>query len=150
MMARGRVLGLGLLPLLAVSSVVPLVTTVEIRMQQKRLDYFFPAPTRRSVVFKIHARDAPEKSRIMFTSPLPAGRHRYEVQVLDGKRDRILVIATPVSAGKSTFEVNIAGEGRFDFGFWTTGPDAREYRFSVEGPLKNKTFDLDMPERTLP
>ena len=37
-------------------------------------DYFLPAPRQRRVLFKLDARQAPPKARLMFLSPLPRGR----------------------------------------------------------------------------
>jgi hypothetical protein len=103
------------------------------------------APREPDLVLRLRARDAPEKARVLFTSPLPAGTHRYRIEVLDGRLDRTLVIATPVRPGRSTFQVSISGEGRFDLGFWSEGPRAREYRFTLFAPVKSQTIDLDLP-----
>lgn len=132
-------------PLIALVS--PATTTIELRLQPGRLDYLLPAPTNRSVAFKVDARNAPPTCRITFTEPLPAGRHRYRIDVLHGRRERTLVIATPVTAGRSTFEVNITGEGRFDFGFWSGSAGIGEYRFTLIPPVRARTFQLDLPAR---
>jgi hypothetical protein len=85
----------------------------------------------------------------MFLSPLPAGAHRFRFQVTGGA-DRTLVIAVPLASGRSSVTVQIEGEGRYDFGFWTgEGGDVKapvkEYRFTVEGPLPTRTFELELP-----
>jgi hypothetical protein len=112
-------------------------------------DYFLPAPRQRRVLFKLDARQAPPKSRLMFLSPLPAGAHRFRFQVTGGA-DRTLVIAVPLASGRSSVTVQIEGEGRCDFGFWTGEGDdvkapVKEYRFTVEGPLPTRTFELELP-----
>jgi hypothetical protein len=118
-------------------------TTIELRLEQA--DHFLPAPTARSVRFKLDARAAPAKCRIMFTGPLPAGEHRYRIEIARGRPDRTLTIATPVAAGRSAFEVSITGRGRVDLGFWSSAPVPKEYRFTVVSPVKSRRFELDMP-----
>jgi hypothetical protein len=130
--------------LVAVAVVDVTATEIELRLEPGRLDYFLPAPAKRTVVFTLDARNAPPKSRIMFTSPLPAGRHRYRILVVHGRPDRTLTIATPVRPGRSSFEVNVRGPGRFDLGFWSSGPQAREYRFTLDGPVSTGHFALEM------
>jgi hypothetical protein len=109
-------------------------------------DYFLPAPRQRHVLFKLHARQGPPKARLMFLSPLPAGDHHFRFQVSGGD-DRTLVIAVPLASGRSSVTVQIEGAGRFDFGFWTGDVNApvKEYRFTVQGPLPSRTFDLELP-----
>ena len=104
-------------------------------------DYFLPPPAHPSVVFKLDARAAAPKTRLMFMRPLPAGWHRYRF-VVTGGADRTFVVATPVARGESSFEVSVAGPGRFDFGFWAEGSPAKEYRFTVTGPA-TQTFALE-------
>src|SRR6185436_16356077 len=89
-------------------------STIAVRLKASQLDYFMPPPAGDVIRFRIDARQAPPKSGILFTGPVPAGRHLYQIQVLHGRRDRTLVIATPVGAGRSSFEVRVAGEGRLD------------------------------------
>jgi hypothetical protein len=118
------------------------------QLRLTRRDYFLPPPAARVVLFQLDARAAAPKTRLMFTSPLAAGpRHlRFEVT---GGRDKTFVIAVPVAPGRSRVEVDITGAGRFDFGFWSGGPaDAgppREYRFTVQAPVRGRSFELDMP-----
>lgn len=109
-------------------------------------DYFLPAPRQRRVLFKLDARLAPPKARLMFLSPLPAGAHRFRFQVTGGA-DRTLVIAVPLASGRSTITVQIEGQGRYDFGFWTGDVRApvKEYRFTVYGPLPSRRFALELP-----
>jgi hypothetical protein len=108
-------------------------------------DYFLPPPSKRSVLLLLDARAAPPKTRIMFTAPLAPGTHRFRIEVAGGAA-RTFVLAIPAGSGRSRYEVDIAGAGRFDFGFWS-GPDAGppiERRFTVQAPVK-RTFDLEMP-----
>jgi hypothetical protein len=109
-------------------------------------DLFLPAPTRSDVVFDIDARRAPAKTRVMFLQPLPAGRHRLRLKVAGGGAGRTFVIATPLQSGRSTVQVDVVGQGRYDFGFWSgsAGAPVKEYRFTVTGP-RARTFDLDLP-----
>ena len=94
---------------------------------------------------KLDARVAPPKCRIMFTSPISAGKHRYRIEITHGHPDRTLTIATPVAPGRSVFEVSITGQGRVDLGFWSSAPVPKEYRFTLVAPVKARTFELDMP-----
>jgi hypothetical protein len=119
------------------------VATIELRLE--RADHFLPAPAGRSVKFKLDARAAPPKCRIMFTTPLPAGEHRYQIEIAGGRPDRTLTIATPVAAGRSTFQVSITGQGRVDLGFWSSAPVPKEYRFTLAAPVEGRRFELDMP-----
>jgi len=117
----------------------------EVRLEQERLDYMLPPPEQRNLALVLRAKDAPEKARIMFTAPVAAGGHRLDIEVVNGRRDRTVVIATPVAVGRSTFRVSIAGQGRFDLGFWSGGPVPREYRFTLLAPVREKVIVLDMP-----
>ena len=118
-----------------------------LELQAAVMDEFLPAPTRPHVLFRLDARAAAPKSRIMFLQPLPAGRHRLRLEVTGAGRERTFVIAVPVRRGRSTFDVSIAGTGRYDFGFWAGDPKAptKEYRFSLVGPVAAKTFEVDLP-----
>jgi hypothetical protein len=118
----------------------------QLTLAAAKQDYFLPAPRRRRVLFKLDARQAPPKARLMFLSPLPAGEHRFRFQVTGGA-DRTLVIAVPLAGGRSAVTVQIEDEGRYDFGFWTGDVRApvKEYRFTVEGPLPSRTFKLELP-----
>jgi hypothetical protein len=53
----------------------------------------------------------------------------------------------PLASGRSTFEVTIAGRGRFDLGFWAGAPGAppTDYRFTMVAPTGPRTFELAMP-----
>jgi hypothetical protein len=117
--------------------------TIELRLE--RPDHFLPAPGAPNVHFKLDARAAPAKCRIMFNAPLPAGEHRYRIEIAHGRRDHTLTIATPVAPGRSVFEVSITGQGRVDLGFWSSAPVPKEYRFTVVAPIENRRFELDMP-----
>jgi hypothetical protein len=118
---------------------------IALRLEADRLDHFLPAPPRRTVRLALDARNAPPKTRVMFIAPLPAGRHRYEIDVRGGRADRTLTIATPVRPGRSTFDVTVSGAGRVDLGFWSAGPTPREYRFTVHAPVNGERFDVDLP-----
>jgi len=106
-------------------------------------DHFLPAPGQPHVVFRLDARAGAPKSRIMFTAPLPAGRHRMRLEV-QGGQDRTFVIATPVQRGRSSFEIAVAGTGRYDFGFWAgeAGAPVKEYRFTLQGPVAHQVYDV--------
>jgi hypothetical protein len=106
-------------------------------------DYFLPPPAHRSVLFKLDARAAAPKTRLMFTRPLPGGRHRYRFVLTGSSPDRTFVVATPVGEGASSFEVSISGAGRFDFGFWSEGAAHKEYRFTALAPVTGQTFELE-------
>jgi hypothetical protein len=114
-------------------------------------DYFLPSPAagQRIMVLRLDLRHAPPKSRILFNSPLAAGDYRLRVEVTGDAAGRTMVIAVPLTVGASSFDVSIAGTGRFDLGFWADGPGAgnREYRFTVVAPVRGRTFRLDMPPR---
>jgi hypothetical protein len=118
---------------------------VTIRLRLTQLDHFLPPPRGSSVLFELDARAAPPKCRVMFTAPLPAGRHRYRIEIAGGSADRTLTLATPVQAGRSVFEVTVAGQGRVDLGFWSSAPVPKEYRFTLVAPAKGRRFELDMP-----
>jgi len=118
-----------------------------ITLTLKEQDYFLPAPAKASVVFKLQAKGAAPKTRLMFKSPLPAGRHQFRFELAGSKREQTFVIATPLAAGHSAVEVTIIGVGRFDFGFWSEKADksAKEYRFTVTAPVARQVFELDFP-----
>src|SRR5688572_6456396 len=132
-----------MLALLALLAATPSEASIELRLTQA--DHFLPAPTAPHVRFKLDARAAPPKCRIMFTTPLPAGEHRYRIEIAHGRADRTLTIATPVAAGRSVFEVSITGVGRVDLGFWSSAPVPKEYRFTVVAPVEGRRFELDLP-----
>ena len=152
----------------------PAPQVYQLALAAAKQDYFLPAPRRRRVLFKLDARQAPPKARLMFRSPLPAGKLHLHFQVTGVTADHTLVVAVPLTSGRSTVTVRIDGPGRYDFGFWTgdrvgrrrvprpspvaggsgpsEGPErddvkapVKEYRFTVEGPLESRTFDLDLP-----
>jgi len=134
-----------MLALLALLAATPSQATIELRLE--KADHFLPAPAAPHVRFKLDARAAPPKCRIMFTAPLPAGEHRYRIDIEKGHAGRTLTIATPVAAGRSVFEVSITGAGRVDLGFWSSAPVPKEYRFTVMAPVKGRRFELDMPTK---
>jgi hypothetical protein len=139
---------LALLALLAAEARLPAEETIQLRLD--RADHFLPPPRAPSVVFKLDASAAPPKCRIMFNAPLPAGKHRYRIEIAHGHPDRTLTLATPVAAGRSSFEVSIAGQGRVDLGFWSSAPVPKEYRFTVVAPVASRRFELDMPTAPAP
>jgi hypothetical protein len=110
-------------------------------------DYFLPAPRQRKVLFKVDARQAPPKSRLMFLTPLRAGRHQLQFQLAGATADLTLVVAVPLASGRSSVTVQIDSPGRYDFGFWTGDirSPPKEYRFTVVGPVTTRTFELDLP-----
>ena len=118
----------------------------QLALAAAKQDYFLPAPRQRRVLFKLDARQAPPKARLMFLAPLPAGAHHFRFQVTGGA-DRTLVIAVPLASGRSSVTVQIEGEGRYDFGFWKGDMNSpvKEYRFTVQGPLTSRTFALELP-----
>jgi hypothetical protein len=122
------------------------VTRHRLRLVER--DYFLPPPAQRSLLLLLDARAAAPKTRIMFTAPLPPGRHRFRIEVTGG-RGKTFVVAVPAGRGRSRYDVDIAGAGRFDFGFWSdagAGAGAAiERRFTVEAPVK-RTFELEMPD----
>jgi hypothetical protein len=137
---------------LAVSAVLAfalLAAPYRLDLKVVERDYFLPSPQQADMVLRLDLRQAPPKARILFGTPLPAGRHRMHIEVTGGRGDKTMVIAVPVAVGQSSFEVSIAGTGRFDLGFWGDGPGAapREYRFTVTAPVRSRTFDLDIPPR---
>jgi hypothetical protein len=139
--------------LLLLGSTVAMAAPSVIELILKERDYFLPAPAERSVVFKLNAKAASPKTRLMFKGPVAAGAHQYRFEMVGSRREQTFVIATPVAAGHSTFEVTIVGAGRFDFGFWNEGPDktAREYRYTVVAPVEGRVLDVDFsPAKTIP
>jgi hypothetical protein len=131
----------------AASRAEPAPQVYQFALAAARADYFLASPGKRQVLFKLDARQAPPKARLMFRTPLPAGRLHLHFQIAGATADRTLVVAVPLAAGHSSVTVQIEAPGRYDFGFWTG--DARtpvkEYRFTVTGPLPSRTFDLDLP-----
>jgi hypothetical protein len=123
----------------------------QLALAAAKQDYFLPAPRQRRVLFKLDARQGPPKARLMFRTPLPAGTHHFRFQVT-GADDRTLVIAVPLASGRSSVTVQIEGAGRYDFGFWTGDIQApvKEYRFTVQGPLPSRTFELELPAAPRP
>jgi hypothetical protein len=119
---------------------------VEIRLRPQQLDYFVPPPSSPELLLRLRARDAPAKARIMFTRPRPAGRHRYRIEILDGRAEHTVVIATPMQPGRSSVSVEVAGQGRIDLGFWSEGGAGKEYRFTLIAPAKPTTFDLNLQD----
>lgn len=132
-----------LLALLTSQARPPAIATLALRLE--RPDHLLPAPAAPSVRFDLDAGRAPPSCRLMFTTPRPAGVHRYEIHIAHGRADHKLIIATPLRPGRSTVEVTVTGQGRVDLGFWSSGPAPKEYRFSLQAPVDRRRLELDLP-----
>ena len=159
--ALALALALGLaLTLGSFASAVPVVPTAPGSAEKEALysltlapglpDYFLPAPAGspgQTVRLVLDARRAAPKSRVMFLQPLAAGRRRLHIEVRGARADQTFVVALPFAPGRSVLNVEIAGQGRFDLGFFAQGDGVppREYRFTRRGPLPPESFTLDIP-----
>lgn len=123
------------------------VQVYRLTLSAAKLDHFLPPPRQRRVRFELDARRAPPKARVMFRAPLPAGSHHLHLVPRGGSPDHTLVVAVPLGRGPSRVTVRIDGPGRFDFGFFSGEPaaPAKEYRYTVVGPLPGRTFEVDLP-----
>ena len=117
---------------------------IRIKLRADTKDHFLPRPSSNDVTLALDARAAPPKARVMFLQPLAAGAHRLRLEVSEANPDRTFVIAVPVSAGRSTFDVTIVGAGRYDFGFFAGDPGSatQEYRFTRTAPLAQELFTV--------
>jgi hypothetical protein len=124
---------------------------VRVQMQDDRPDYFLPVPPGRQddrdIRFVVDATKAPPKARILLQGALPAGQHRLRLQVTGASAEQTIVVALPVRRGRSTFEVSIEGQGRYDFGFWAepvAEKQVEEYRFTLIAPVKSRQLVVDL------
>jgi len=56
------------------------------------------------------------------------------------------VLNVPLTPGKYKFTVKAAGGARYDLVFHDEGPN-NEYRLTLNAPVRERIFQLDMPEK---
>ncbi len=116
---------------------------VELRASQR--DYPLASP-RKSGAYRIrtHTSDTTAKSKLVFDTPFVPGEYAFELSD-EGPADQTVVLSVPLSQGKYRFAVSAAGRARYDIAFHDSGPK-KEYRYTLQAPLANRVFALDMPQ----
>ena len=56
------------------------------------------------------------------------------------------MLNVPLTPGKYKFTVKAAGGARYDLVFHDEGPN-NEYRLTLNAPVRERIFQLDMPEK---